>query len=158
MSSPFSTLEEFNSAIDGPTEGAIYTFANSPVINNIALIVAAGIFIWFIASTYRTPAEPSRADKSMNNLSSFIVVGLLSLVAINHRPPEQTSTTVAERKGQDTLQHNSVKTNALTKYLRSSSGPSPMGLLGMVGLGFPTFSRLRKQRKSRSLRRYRTRR
>ena len=59
MSSPFSTIEEFNNVLDGPTEGAIYTFANSPVINIIALLVAVGIFIWFMVATYTTHADPS---------------------------------------------------------------------------------------------------
>ena len=87
MSSPFSTIEEFNGAADGPTEGAIYTFAHMPIINILALLVAVGIFIWFIIATYSTHVElPTAAvDKSLNRLSSWIVIGLLSLVAADHR-------------------------------------------------------------------------
>lgn len=155
MSSPFSTLEEFNSAIDGPTEGAIYTFANSPTINNIALLLAAVIFIWFIISTYITHTKPSRADKSINHLSSLIVVGLLSLVTLNQWQPKQPPTTV-QRRAQDTSHNNSVQANA-PKHIRSGSQQLPVGLLGMVGLGLP-FSRLRNRRKSSSSSRYRTRR
>ncbi|MEO0770218.1 MAG: hypothetical protein AAFY72_12445 [Cyanobacteria bacterium J06649_4] len=83
MSSPFSTLEEFNGAIDGPTEGAIYTFANAPAINIIALLVSVGIFLWFMVKTYtHAPGEKSSSmDRSLNSLSSFIVIGLLSFVA-----------------------------------------------------------------------------
>lgn len=156
MSSPFSTIEDFNSAVDGPTEGAIYTFANSPVINNIALLLAVGIFIWFIIKTYSTHAGPSRVDKSMNHLSSFIVFGLLSLVTLNHWQSSQLPT--LQRRAQNISQQDSVQANALTQKLRSGSQQLPTGLFGMVSLGFPSFSRLRNRRKSRSPRRYRTRR
>ncbi|EDX84813.1 hypothetical protein S7335_2510 [Synechococcus sp. PCC 7335] len=156
MSSPFSTIEDFNSAIDGPTEGAIYTFANSPTINIIALLLAVGIFIWFIVSTYITHTKPSRVDKSMNHLSSLIVVGLLSLVTLNQWQPKQ-SPTIAQRRLQDTSR-SSVQAEAPSKYTRSGSQRLPIGLLGMVSLGFPSFSRLRNRRRSSSSSRYRTRR
>jgi len=127
MSSPFSTIEEFNNAIDGPTEGAIYTFADKPMLNNIALLVAVGIFVWFIIKTYATHAaraEPSGLDNSLNRLSSVIVIGLLSLVAADYRQasrPEQP----AQRQQ--------------TGVLQSSRRAAPLGLLGMISMGLPPF-------------------
>ena len=62
MTSPFSTLEEFNAAIDGPTGGAIYTFAHTPAINAIALVASVGIFIWFIVATYSSNHDLPSVD------------------------------------------------------------------------------------------------
>lgn len=131
MSSPFSTLEEFNGAIDGPTEGAIYTFAGSPAINAIALLVSVGLFLWFIVKTY-TPAhhETSSMDKSISHLSSFIVAGLLSWVAADLIQP-------------------SIREQAYRSPPRSSlvsrARRVPLTLLGMVGVGLPA-RRSRRQR------------
>lgn len=132
MSSPFSTIEEFNAAIDGPTEGAIYTFANTPIVNILALLVAVGIFVWFIVATYNTHATPPAAtlDRSLNHLSSFIVIGLLSLVAADHRQvnPDKRAETAPQASSQ-------------------VSQRVPLGLLGMVSVGLPTFRRTTKRRK-----------
>lgn len=140
MSSPFSTIEEFNGAIDGPTEGAIYTFANTPIINTLALLVAVGIFIWFIAATYSTHVEPPSAtvDKSLNRLSTFIVVGLLSLVAADHRQAVRPDRTV-----QASLQ------TSVQSPRRSLEQLAPFGLLGMLGIALPTRRRQKKQRRKR---------
>ncbi|MEM8502957.1 MAG: hypothetical protein AAF716_07365 [Cyanobacteria bacterium P01_D01_bin.1] len=124
MSSPFSTIEEFNAAIDGPTEGAIYTFANAPAINMIALIVAVGIFVWFIVASYTTHAEPPSVDKSLERLSSFIVIGLLSLVAADYsRSIHSDQTTTASTPA---------------RAAQSTSRAAPLALLGMVGIGLPS--------------------
>ncbi|MEO1593207.1 MAG: hypothetical protein AAFU71_18225 [Cyanobacteria bacterium J06632_22] len=133
MPSPFSTLEEFNAAIDGPTGGAIYTFADRPAINAIALLVSVGIFLWFMVKTYATAhQEMSTMDKSINNLSSFIVAGLLSLVAV------------------DQLQQPPVREQAHRRTSRTSlvstAKRAPMALLGMVGLGLPARRRRRYRR------------
>lgn len=138
MSSPFSTLEEFNAAIDGPTGGAIYTFAHTPAINAIALLVSVGIFIWFIVATYATHHELPTIDNSLNRLSSFIVIGLLSLVAA------------------DQLQHtNQNKQSAQeapkTRLAQSSRRAAPLALLGMAGIGLP-LRRGKSQRRKRSYR------
>lgn len=127
MSSPFSTIEEFNSAIDGPTGGAIYTFANAPIINIIALLVAVGIFIWFIVAAYTTHAEPPAVDKSIERLSSFIVIGLLSLVAADYSRSVNSEQTT----------HTSVPTRIAQPTRRAA----PLGLLGMVGIGLPGLRR-----------------
>ena len=146
MSSPFSTMEEFNNAIDGPTEGAIYTFANTPAINAIALLVAVGLFIWFMFATYRShPAMPA-VDKSLTHLSTLIVVGLLSLVAAAHRA-DHRQVTPAER----------AETAPQTRL--QAFGQVPLGLLGMVGIGLPARRKIkRRQRLSRNLKDSRSRR
>ncbi len=145
MSSPFSTLEEFNSAIDGPTEGAIYTFAQTPIINTLALLVAVGLFIWFIVCTYKPHSPTSSVDKSLNHLSALLVVGLLSLVAADHR--QQVRTERSEAVPQAGLS-------------QSSRSQTPLGLLGMVGIGLPSFRRTasRRKRLARNLKSSRSRR
>ncbi|MEM6256064.1 MAG: hypothetical protein AAF821_24390 [Cyanobacteria bacterium P01_D01_bin.156] len=138
MPSPFSTIEEFNAAIDGPTGGAIYTFANAPVINAIALIVSVGLFVWFIVATY-LPGHPlPSVDKSINRLSSFIVVGLLSLVAADQ---------IQQPRQQQTTQETSE-----TTFAQTSKRAAPLALLGMAGIGLPR--RSKSQRRKRSYRNF----
>mgnify|MGYP001043572039 CR=1 FL=1 len=143
MSSPFSTIEAFNSAADGPTEGAIYTFANAPLINNIALLASVGIFCWFIISTYTAHAKPPAVDKSLDRLSSFIVIGLLSLLAAEYKPSARTEQAV----------QNTTQSKTQIAVAQSSMRAAPFGLLGMVSMGIPAFrrSKKRKERYSRSL-------
>ncbi|NEQ52656.1 MAG: hypothetical protein F6K11_21380, partial [Leptolyngbya sp. SIO3F4] len=130
-----------NAAIDGPTGGAIYTFAHTPVINNLALIASVGIFVWFIVATYLPGHHLPSVDKSINRLSSFIVIGLLSLVAADqiqqanrHRQPSQEvpKATVA----------------------RSSRKAAPLALLGMAGIGLPSLRRGKSHRRKRSYRNF----
>ncbi len=137
MSSPFSTVEEFNAAIDGPTEGAIYTFANTPIINHIALLVAVGIFIWFIVATYSTHVEPptTAVNNSLNRLSSWIVIGLLSLVAADHRQAARPERTL----------------QASPQSVQFSKRLAPWGLLGMMGTRLPTARRQKGKRLARDL-------
>jgi hypothetical protein len=137
MASPFSTLEEFNAAIDGPTGGAIYTFAHTPAINNIALLVCVGIFIWFIVATYSPGHHLPSVDKSINRLSSFIVIGLLSLVAADQI--------------QKTHQPSQAESPKAT-LAQSSRRAAPLALLGMTGIGLPKLRRSKSQRRKRSYR------
>ncbi|MEL6900136.1 MAG: hypothetical protein AAFP07_04225 [Cyanobacteria bacterium J06606_4] len=143
MSSPFTTLEDFSNAIEGPTGGAIYTFANAPAINAIALLVAVGIFLWFIVATYSTHASPSGSmDNSLNHLSSFLVLGLLSAItAAGHYANR------APRPEQAMTQHRP----SLKAVHQQTSKKLPLGLLGMAGIGLPSLSRTSK-RKARSKR------
>ncbi|MEL6815408.1 MAG: hypothetical protein AAFP03_11410 [Cyanobacteria bacterium J06598_3] len=83
MASPFSTVEAFQQASDGPTQGAIYTFAHAPVINNIALLLAVLLFLWFLTRLIKKNRNPTRFDKSLGHLSLVIVAGLLSLAGAN---------------------------------------------------------------------------
>ena len=138
MTSPFSTLEEFNAAIDGPTGGAIYTFAHTPAINAIALIVSVALFFWFMVATYSTSHELPSVDESLNRVSSFIVIGLLSLVAA------------------DQLQHTrqnrqSAQGDTNTQLVQSSRRAAPLALLGMVSIGMPG----RREKSQRRKQRYR---
>jgi len=141
MSSPFSTLEEFNGAIDGPTGGAIYTFAGSPAINAIALLVAVGIFFWFMVKTYSTAHhETSSVDRSMSQLSSFIVAGLLSLVA-------------ADQLQQPHIREQAHR-SAPRASLVSTARRAPLALLGMIGVALPARrTKRRRYRPTRSSRR-----
>ena len=131
MTSPFSTLEEFNAAIDGPTGGAIYTFAHTPAINAIALVASVGIFVWFIVATYASNHELPAVDNSINRLSSFIVIGLLSLVAADQL--QQT--------------HHSC----LLLYFVCASlivfFMAPLALLGMAGIGLPRRSKSQRRKR-----------
>ena len=130
MSSPFSTFEEFQGAIDGPTGGAIYTFAGSPAINTIALLLSVGIFLWFLLRTFTTHYDVPTVDKSLNHLSAFIVAGLLSLVGAEHRPTAEPSQ-AAEAQPQVVAQRPSAK--------------AAVGLLGLVGIGLPARGRSRRK-------------
>jgi len=47
MASPFNTLEEFMKA-----EGAIYSFADKPVVNAVLLVLSAFIMVLFIVKAY----------------------------------------------------------------------------------------------------------
>jgi hypothetical protein len=138
MSSPFSTIDEFQGAIDGPTEGAIYTFAGSPAVNTVALLIGIGIFFWFLAKTFSTRYEANAVDKSLNHLSAFIVAGLLSLAGAEYRqtyqphlPTEAPPQAVSPRPG------------AITA----------LGLLGMVGIGLPARQRWSKTGPKKPVRR-----
>ena len=134
--SPFTTIEEFNGAADGPTEGALYTFAQNPTLNNVALLVAVGLFVWFIVSAYATHHEVPPIDKSLSRLSSFIIVGCLSLVAADHQSSSCPGKPM--RTEQAIISHRS---------------PSQLGFLSVLGLGLPTISR---QKSKRRRRRYRS--
>ncbi len=130
MSSPFSTFEEFEGAIDGPTGGAIYTFAHSPGINAIALLICVGIFIWFLVRTFSTHYEVPAVDKSLNHLSAFIVAGLLSLAGAEYRQTVQPQQPVAD-------QPQAVSPRPSAK--------SALGLLGLVGVGLPVRQKSRRK-------------
>ncbi|MEM8809367.1 MAG: hypothetical protein AAGF01_25375 [Cyanobacteria bacterium P01_G01_bin.38] len=134
--SPFTTLEEFNGAIDGPTGGAIYTFANTPAINNIALLVSVGLFVWFIARTYAPHNHLPKIDRSLNSLITLITVGLLSLVVADARHRPQSESYAQQSDPPSRLLH-------LSRRL-------PLGLLGLASL--PTFRQAKNRRRKRGSR------
>lgn len=121
MSSPFATYEEFEGAIDGPTGGAIYTFAHNPTVNIIAMLVGIGLFVWFLTKTFKSHYDLPIPEKALNHLSTFIVAGLLSLAGLEHRQTVQPHQPAARAEA-------------------VSQRPSPkaaLGLLGMMGVGLP---------------------
>ena len=149
MSSPFTTVEEFNNALDGPTEGAIYTFAQSPAINVIALLAAVGLFIWFIVATYSSHSHSSSTlDKSLNSLSTFIVVSLLSAVTavgFGVNRPAQMERAYAEQDSRI----SSVRSQSHASGV-SRAGASALALLGMVSAGRSPLARVaRRKRRSK---------
>ncbi len=138
MSSPFSTIDEFQGAIDGPTEGAIYTFASSPAINSIALLIGIGIFFWFLSKTFSTRYEANTVDKSLNHLSAFIVAGLLSLAGAEYQQTHQP--------------HSPDKAQPQAVSPRSGA-TTALGFLGMAGIGLPARQRWSKTATKRPARR-----
>ncbi|MBD2231118.1 hypothetical protein [Phormidium tenue] len=121
MSSPFATYEEFEGAIDGPTGGAMYTFAHTPTINAIALLIGASLFVWFLARTFKSHYDLPIPEKALSHLSTFIVAGLLSLAGLEHRQTVQPHQ--SEARAEAVLQRPSSK--------------ATLGLLGLVGVGLP---------------------
>jgi hypothetical protein len=131
MSSPFSTFEEFEGAIDGPTEGAIYTFAHSPAVNAIALLICVGLFLWFLVRTFSTHYDVPAVDKSLNHLSALIVAGLLSLAGVEYR--------------QTTQPHQPAEVQASSLGQRQQALPT-VGLLTLGLIGLPMGQRTRRKR------------
>lgn len=82
-SSPFSNVEAFHSAIEGPTEGAIYTFAQAPAINTIALLLAIVLFVWFMGQLGHKSRKQPAFNKSFITLSLLLVTGLLATVKMS---------------------------------------------------------------------------
>lgn len=127
--SPFETIDEFNGVLEGPTEGAIYTFAHTPVLNTIALIASVALFIWFLTRTYATHHNVPKIDKSLNSLSMLITVGLLSLVSAEFRQPTRP---IAPAEAQ-------------TQRMSSRTQTIPAMLLGLTGVGAARRSRPRRR-------------
>lgn len=129
MSSPFATYEEFEGAIDGPMGGAIYTFAHTPTINVIALLIGVGLFVWFLARTFKSHYDLPIPEKALNHLSTFIVAGLLSLAGLEHRQSVQP-------------QQPAPRAEAVAQRPTSKA---TLGLLGLVGVGLPLRQRQRRK-------------
>ncbi|TVQ10008.1 MAG: hypothetical protein EA368_08500 [Leptolyngbya sp. DLM2.Bin27] len=135
MSSPFSTFEEFEGAIDGPTGGAIYTFAHNPAINAIALLIGVGLFIWFLVRMFTTHYDVPGVDHSLNHLSAFIVAGLLSLAGAEYRQTVQPHQPAVD-------QPQAVAPGA----------KSALGLLGLAGVALPGRPKTRRKGLYRDIR------
>lgn len=133
MSSPFSTFEEFEGAIDGSTGGAIYTFAHTPAVNAIVLLITVGLFFWFMVGTFATRYEESSLDRSINSLSVLILAGLLSLAGVEHSQTQRKNVTAQGSSQTPVLQH---------------AAKTPVGLLGLMGLGGSALHRSKSSRRS----------
>lgn len=75
--SPFQGWEAFEGAIEGPTAGAIYTFADRPVLIGIMIVVAALIFLYFIYASFHISSGRS-TPKSPPVLGLLLVAGAAS--------------------------------------------------------------------------------
>lgn len=119
--SPFQTWEEFEGAIDGPTGGAIYTFADRPALIGIMIVVAALAFLYFIYASFSISGGKSTA-KSPPVLAMLIVAGAASAMASLYEGfTERGAVQQASRSGE-------------TSQVAKQSSKVPMALLGMTGL------------------------
>ncbi|MEM9090040.1 MAG: hypothetical protein AAGC93_14975 [Cyanobacteria bacterium P01_F01_bin.53] len=116
MASPFSTIEAFQEAIEGPTQGAIYTFAHTPAVNTIALIFSVLLFGWFMVRLWKRPRKQAKFDKSLGSLSLVIVTGLLSLLGPEKMQP-QRDFMVADKAAIET---QAIRPQALETYNSSN--------------------------------------
>jgi hypothetical protein len=137
MSSPFKTLEEFQQAKDGPTEGAIYTFATNPSLITIALLLSVLLLFWFIYASYATRTDKPAANPV--NLSLLIVAGLASLFSSFYPAESHTPNQASVRR-----------------EARSTMNPSrqsmPFALLGLASSILPMSYRGRRKVRSKSRR------
>lgn len=140
MSSPFQTLDEFKQAADGPTEGAIYTFANNPGMIGIALVVSILPLLWFIYASYTI--KPNRPEThSSVNLSVLIVAGLASLFgSLNQGDSHAVREATVKREGRTAVSANHRPL-------------APIAFLGLAGGALPLFRRSRKKSQRSRLRR-----
>ncbi len=122
--SPFQGWEEFEGAADGPTGGAIYTFADRPALIGIMVIVSALIFLYFIYASFHISGGESTA-KSPGVLGLLLVAGAASaMTSLYEGINEQKSVRQAARPGEVTQ---------VTKTARQL--PAAMvGMMGMVGV------------------------
>lgn len=118
--SPFGSWEEFEGAIDGPTGGAIYTFADRPALNGIMLVVAALIFLYFIYASFHIKSGQTSA-KSPPVLGLLLVAGVASAMASLY----EGFTT--QRAGQQSNRPAMSETAKASRQI-------PVALLGMTGL------------------------
>ena len=122
--SPFKTWEEFDGALDGPTGGAIYTFADRPALIGIMVVVAALVFVYFIYASFNMKAGESDA-KSPPMLGLLLVAGAASAMASLYEGfTERGNVQQASR---------SAEVAQVTKPSRKSPA-AMLGMLGMVGV------------------------
>lgn len=132
--SPFSSWEEFEGAIDGPTGGAIYTFADRPALNGIMLVVAALIFLYFIYASFHIKSGSSSA-KSPPVLGLLLVAGAASAMTTLYEGVTE------QQAGQRTAHSELSQTTKASRRL-------PIALLGMTGI-----AGVSKRKRAKSLRR-----
>ncbi|PSN17706.1 hypothetical protein C7271_16320 [filamentous cyanobacterium CCP5] len=118
--SPFATAEEFEGAIDGPTGGAIYTFADRPALIGVMVVVSALVFLYFIYAAFHIKSGSSTA-KSPPVLGMLLVAGAASAMASLYEG-------VADQKAsQQAARSEMAQTTQASRKL-------PVALLGMTGL------------------------
>ncbi|MEM9008529.1 MAG: hypothetical protein AAGE59_34090 [Cyanobacteria bacterium P01_F01_bin.86] len=119
--SPFKTWEEFEGAIDGPTGGAIYTFADRPALIGIMVFVAALIFLYFIYASFHISSGHSSA-KTPPVLGMLLVAGAASAMASLYEG-------FTERK----TVHQASRSSEVSQVAKPSQ-KMPAALLGVVGM------------------------
>jgi len=131
MSSPFSTFEEFANA-----EGPIYTFANSPAIITIFLLLSLAITVYFFYASFGMKQDMEKSV-DVKALGLLLVAGL---------------TTIAGTLFNPNLQKQSEATQARSRLEQPNRGLASLGLLGMMGLGGANIRRTRRpaSRRTRS--------
>lgn len=131
--SPFSTAEEFQGAIDGPTGGAIYTFADRPALIGIMVFLSALIFLYFLYVSFNIKEGHSTA-KAPHVLAALLLVGAASaMTSLYENVNNQDARRVANRY-------------EMTQS--RSSRALPAALLGMTGIAGMS-KRKRARRKAR---------
>ena len=119
--SPFKTWEAFDGAIDGPTGGAIYTFADRPALIGVMVVVAALIFLYFIYASFHISSGHSTA-KSPPMLGLLLVAGAASaMTSLYEGAMERESGRQTARPGQ-------------SQVTEPAARKAPLALFGMTGL------------------------
>ncbi|MEM6522124.1 MAG: hypothetical protein AAF722_22665 [Cyanobacteria bacterium P01_C01_bin.70] len=119
--SPFQTWEEFEGAVDGPTGGAIYTFADRPALIGIMVVVAALVFLYFLYAAFHISSGESTA-KPPSALGLLLVAGAASaMTALYEGFTEQKPVRQAARSGE-------------VAQASTSSRQLPAAMVGMLGL------------------------
>lgn len=118
--SPFKTWEAFEGSVDGPTGGAIYTFADRPALIGILVVVAALVFLYFIYASFHISNGASSA-KSPTALGMLLVAGAASAMA-----------SLYEGFTEPTVRQTS-RSEAVSQPTRQSR-KAPLAMLGMTGL------------------------
>ena len=119
--SPFKTWEEFEGAIEGPTGGAIYTFADRPALIAIMIVVAALVFLYFIYASFNIKGGESSA-KSPTVLGMLLLAGTASAMASLYEGfMERGTGQQASRSGE-------------MEQVTKQSRKAPAVMLGAVGL------------------------
>jgi hypothetical protein len=140
VASPFRTWEEFEGALDGPTEGAIFTFADRPAITAVLIIVSALMFIYFLYASFHTKVNDEPA-KSPTALGVLFLAGAVSLASAMYDA-------YANRQPQEALRRRSGP-EAIARH--RPNNPAFLGLVGLTALPkvFQPRSSRRKTRRDR---------
>ncbi|NER85329.1 MAG: hypothetical protein F6K42_38705 [Leptolyngbya sp. SIO1D8] len=119
--SPFKTWEEFEGTIDGPTGGAIYTFADRPALIGIMVVVSALLFLYFIYASFNISSGKSTA-KSPPMLGMLLIAGAASAMTALYEGFTDLGT----------VQQTSRSGEVSQPTKRSQK--LPVAMLGMMGL------------------------
>ncbi|MGD1928961.1 MAG: hypothetical protein ACFB12_08620 [Leptolyngbyaceae cyanobacterium] len=135
--SPFNGWAAFEGAIDGPTGGAIYTFADRPILIGIMIVVAALIFLYFIYASFHISSGRS-TPKSPPVLGLLLVAGAASaMTSLYEGVMEREAVRQTARPGQ-------------SQVAEPTARKVPLAVFGMTGLvGLTGRQRPRKRRRLR---------